>query len=365
MRGRHVLIGMALLILQYQVARGYSDPSQPASAKEGQADVAFSIPHFNIETPTLGGRQFWGDVHFFRGYRIQHNVLTDHYRLIDGNDIRQAWGTRPECEAALEKIKTDQQLAPMSGRVVIVIHGIIRSSKSFETLKTKLVAQGHLVVGFDYPSTRVSLSQCAHYFKETISSLNGVEQIDLVVHSMGGLLVRTYLQEAGANRDPRFRRLVMMGVPNHGAKMANLMKDNWLFQFGFGPAGQQLVEDATGFISKLPVPDFEFGTVSGIRGNPDGWNPLIPGEDDGTVSLESSRLAGASDSIEIPCLHSSMMWNKDVIAATVRFLESGAFRDSGEKVPIRKTVSVNAPAVAPLPEKIFLPDTATEGQTSE
>ena len=32
-----------------------------------------------IRPKTLGGRQFWGDVHHFQGWRIQQNVFTKHF----------------------------------------------------------------------------------------------------------------------------------------------------------------------------------------------------------------------------------------------------------------------------------------------
>ena len=32
---------------------------------------------------TLGGRQLWGDVAVFHDWRIQKNILTGHYRLLD------------------------------------------------------------------------------------------------------------------------------------------------------------------------------------------------------------------------------------------------------------------------------------------
>jgi len=286
-----------------------------------------------LDTPTLGGRQFWGDVLFFQGYRIQHNILTNHYRLLDAKDIRRAWGTREECQEALDKIKVAQQLPAMSGKAVILIHGIFRSSKSFDPFVQQLKDEGYLVVGFEYPSTRASMEETAKYLDQVIDSLQGIEQIDLVVHSMGGLLVRSYLQQKQVERDSRLRRLVMLGVPNQGARMANLLRKNWFFQVAYGPAGQQLVDDPAGYIAQLPAPDFEFAIIAGIRGTPEGWNPLIPGDDDGTVSVAATRLPGAADFIEIPALHSTMMWNPEVIAASLRFFKTGALRADGVRSP--------------------------------
>lgn len=291
------------------------------------------LSNFNIRTPTLGGRQVWGDMHFFRGYRIQHNLLTGHNRLLDPHDFRLTWGTRVQCLAALEQVKVDRHLLPMTGTAVILVHGIFRSSKSFCVLEKKLRQTDVQVVGFDYPSTRVSLPESAEYLRQVIDSLTGITRIQFVVHSMGGLLVRTYLQQTGAS-DTRLHRMVMLGVPNRGARMASLLKQNLLFRWTYGPAGQQLVDEPTGYPLHLPVPAFPFAIVAGVRETPTGWNPLIPGDDDGTVSVEATRLPGAADFIKIRTCHSTMMWNPQVISATINFLQTGAFRSDGTICPL-------------------------------
>jgi hypothetical protein len=148
---------------------------------------------------------------------------------------------------------------------------------------------------------------------------------------MGGLLVRTYLQ---SGTDPRIRRMVMLGVPNRGANMANVVQSNPLFKLLFGPAGQQLIEDPEGFISGLPTPTFEFAIVAGARGTDDGWNPLIEGDDDGTVEVENTRLPGATDFMTVCGLHSFLMDREDVIDATCRFVKTGALRETGSREPI-------------------------------
>ncbi|MGE4003305.1 MAG: esterase/lipase family protein [Planctomycetaceae bacterium] len=280
---------------------------------------------------TLGGRQFWGDVRFFHDWRIQQNVFSGHHRLLDGKDVRQAWGTLEACEQRLEEIRIERSLPPMSGKAVILVHGIVRSSKSFDPMKNELRAAGYEVFGFDYPSTRVEIPEAAAYLRQCIDSLDGITEINFVVHSMGGLVVRASLAES---RDPRIRRMVMLGVPNLGARMANILQKNYLYRAVYGPAGQQLVEDPNGLIAKLPTPDFEFALISGARGTPGGYNPLIPGDDDGTVSLEATRLPGARDFMTVQALHSLIMRNPEAIAATRRFLWTGVLRESGRREPV-------------------------------
>ncbi len=291
-------------------------------------------PKLQIDMKTMGGRQFWGDTLFFQGYRIQQNVLSQHYRLLDPEDIRREWGTEQECKQALQKIIDAKQLPAMSGKAVILVHGIIRSSKSFSKMKVALEKDGYTVVGFDYPSTRMTMAKSADFLAKTIDSLHGIEQIDLVCHSMGGLLVRTYLKETGKDRDPRLHRLVMMGTPNQGAQMANIVENNLVYQWIFGPAGKELKKNADGVIASLPTPDFEFGIVAGARKTENGWNPLIPGDDDGTVSVESAKLAGAKDFMTVSSLHSFVTDDAEGIEGVRRFLKTGCFRESGVCYPI-------------------------------
>jgi pimeloyl-ACP methyl ester carboxylesterase len=281
---------------------------------------------------TLGGMQFWGDVAHFHGWRIQHNVFFKQHRLLDPKNHRHASGTLEDCQKKLADIKKEKDLPPMKGHAVILIHGIIRSSKSFNKLAKELRQDGYTVIGFDYPSTQVEIAQSADYLHQTLESLEGVEKISFVVHSMGGLLVRCYLKD---HQDERIERMVMMGVPNHGANMADLLGNNLLFKMIFGPAGKQLGING-GFIDSLPTPEFEFGILAGARGKEKGFNFLIPGDDDGTVSVESTCLAGACDFATVPALHSFMMNHADAIAYTRHFLKTGQFRKDGEKRPIEK-----------------------------
>jgi len=293
---------------------------------------------------TLGGRQFWGDVAYFHGWRIQHNIVTGHYRLLDEDDYRHASGSLDDCRNKLKQIKRERKLPPMKGKAVILIHGIVRSSKSMGKLRERLERDGYHVFGLDYPSTRVGIAKSAEYLHRVIQSLDGIEEINLVVHSLGGLIVRQYCKD---HKDKRLHRMVMLGVPNNGAQLADRFERNVLFRAIFGPAGRQLGTDPDGLISKLPAPPFEFAIIAGARGSLKGYNPLIPGDDDGTVAVSSTRLPGAADFMTVRSLHSFMMRNSEVIDATARFLKSGHLRADGKRHPIPRPKQAPAQANKP------------------
>lgn len=325
------------------VVGAFSSQGWPARADAPQCETPETqepdMKHLNVPMKTLGGRQFWGDVLFFQEYHIQRNVFTGHYRLLDGKDVRHGWGTLDECRTKLEQIRSDQKLPAQQGKAVILLHGITRSSKHMAHFKEPFVKAGYAVFAMDYPSTRGTIQESTEYLHQVIQGLDGITEINFVVHSMGGLVVRTYLKEH-APRDPRIKRLVMIGSPNNGANLANVLSDNLnaVFKPIFGPAGQQLVVDPEGYIANLPKPDFEFAVIAGGRGNEHGFNPLIPGDDDGIVSVASTRLAGATDFLlvadGVSATHTFLPSNPAVITAAVRFVSEGTLRADAVKSPI-------------------------------
>lgn len=319
------------VLLTCLVMTGAAAGSQEQSDERTPAVPSPPSKRSQLLMKTLGGRQFWGDLHYFHDWRIQQHIRTKHCRLLDGDDVRHCSGSLQECLDKLKAIRTEQQLPPMKGKAVILVHGIVRSSKSFGAMETQLASAGYQVFGFDYPSTQISIPESASYLRKCIQSLEGIEEINFVVHSMGGLVVRSMLAEC---QDARFRRMVMLGVPNKGAEMADTFRRNPFFKAVFGPAGQQLVTGAAGFIGELPTPTFEFGVLAGARGNPKGYNPLIPGDDDGTVALRSTRLPGATDFITRPVLHSFLMYNKECIDCTLHYLKHGRFLENQPARPI-------------------------------
>ena len=308
----------------------------PACADEmpTATDLKQKFEQVNVPMKTLGGRQLWGDVHFLHGWTIQKNVYTGHFRLLDPRDVRYAWGTFETCKKKLDTIRIERNLPSMKGEAVVLLHGIFRSSKAMQKVQDRLEKDGYLVVPFDYPSTRVDIAASAQMLDDVIKSLEGVETISFVTHSMGGLVVRSWLGQGG---DARARCLVMMGTPNKGAEVADILRDWHLYRLILGPAGQQLVADKAGEIAKLPIPRIPFAVIAGAKGSDNGYNPLIPGDDDGLVAVSSAFLEGAEDSIAFPVLHSFLPFNADVIGAVARYLKTGALRESGSHQPVEQS----------------------------
>ncbi|MED1952327.1 hypothetical protein [Brevibacillus centrosporus] len=45
----------------------------------------------NLPTKTLGGSIFWDTLDRRNCWKLQKNIITEHYRILDTENVRQAW----------------------------------------------------------------------------------------------------------------------------------------------------------------------------------------------------------------------------------------------------------------------------------
>lgn len=294
---------------------------------------------FNIPLDTTGGKQFWTDFVVRGGWRIQRNEVTGHYRLLDEKNIRQGWGNYAFCLREIDRRKPADPQAADRGHVVVLLHGLGRSRACWDPLTPRLERDGYRVVTFGYASTRGTLSDHAFALDHVLRHLERCETVSFVGHSLGNLVVRRYLDEhpRPLPGEPQRGRMVMLGPPNLGAQMARRMKDSRLFELVAGASGEQLSERWRQVEPHLATPDFEFGVLAGGADLPV-TNPLIDGEDDLVVSVEETRLAGASDFRHVGAGHTFMPENDEVIALTLQFLKTGCFETPELRQPIEAPV---------------------------
>ena len=156
---------------------------------------------------------------------------------------------------------------------------------------------------------------------------------------MGNLVVRHYLADQtdarrGLLPDKRIKRIVMLGPPNHGAVLAKKYGKNWAWKALAGQPGMQLGPDWDKLEAKLATPQCQFGIIAGGKGD-EGYNPLLPGDDDGVVRVEETRLAGARDFMIAPVVHMFLKDNATVQKYTLRFLQKGHFISAKKRRPIK------------------------------
>ena len=310
-------------------------------AESPQSSDSQPFSGFNIRGKTFGGQQFWADELVYGEWRIQRNVFTSHCRLLDDRDIRLAWGEWEACVAKLEAEKEARDLPPNSGKVVVLVHGLGRSRKFMRPIADYLRENSdYSIVNIDYPSTRAGIDSHARGLASVIEHLgDDVTEINFVAHSLGSLVVRHYLADVTADDkklDPRIKRFVMLGPPNQGAALARLFKDVPLYNVALRGTGKQLAIDFDALAEHMGRPPCQFGIIAGGKGDAEGYNPFIAGDDDRIIRVAETRLPGARDYRFVPLRHTSLAREKEPLAMTLQFLRAGHFTTEKERQPIEE-----------------------------
>ena len=294
---------------------------------------------------------------------------------------RRRWWTPPTPAFGIDVVSADPDAPgvpvvewandqPIPARMVLLVHGLDDPGWIWKDLAPTLVETGFVVATMTYPNDGpIALS--ADLFAESLRSLRmlGVERVDVIAHSMGGLVTRDVLTRdvhydgdaRGDGELPAIERLIMCGTPNGGSQFARVRVIGEVREHitralggrghlfggrvdGNGDAGRDLIpgSDFLRDLNARPPADHVAHTIIAARIVPvtgdhvdrlrgedgedvedAGWwrrrwrairigtaklvERLVTGMGDGLVTLDSAGLEGIEDVVEVEGNHASLL----------------------------------------------------------
>lgn len=209
------------------------------------------------------------------------------------------------------------------GDYAVILHGIVRSSSHMEPLAERLVKEGFDVINLDYPSTDHTLSEIITIVNKKLTpQLTKDKPVHFIGYSMGGLVIRGILNQ---NRPENLGLVIQLASPNHGSEVADFLKKNVVYKAIYGPAGQELTTDSKHLHALLGNVDYDLGVIAGNASIDPISSYIIDGDDDGKVSIASTKIYGMKDHIVVDASHTFFPSNEDVHEQVVYFLRHKKF----------------------------------------
>jgi pimeloyl-ACP methyl ester carboxylesterase len=214
---------------------------------------------------------------------------------------------------------------------VVLLHGLWRTENSMRPVEQALADAGFEVRNIAYDSTSHPVEMLAvKAVGDGLAACGAAPLVHFVTHSLGGILVRQYLEDHDIDN---LGRVVMLGPPNQGSEVIDRYGTIPGFRWFSGPAGLQLGTGEASVPRALGPVRFDLGVIAGTRT----LNPILsqslPGPDDGKVSVDSTRVEGMNDHLQMPVSHMFMMRNKEVMEQVIYYLRHGRFQwpEAGEE----------------------------------
>jgi pimeloyl-ACP methyl ester carboxylesterase len=208
--------------------------------------------------------------------------------------------------AAREHVEAPSAPAAPPGPPVLLIHGYLATRGSLHLLERHLAARGHVVMSYKLgPINLGDIRDSAGLIARKVESIvaqTGVTQVDVVGHSMGGLVGLYYLKRLGGRH--RVRRLVLLGTPARGT---------WSALFG-------LITAPLGLASLQLLPGSPFLRDLAETPLPPGAQVIsIGAERDWLAPLDSTVLQGV-EHISVATGHSGLLVEEEVADVIDRVL---------------------------------------------
>ena len=204
---------------------------------------------------------------------------------------------------------------------VVLAHGLLTKSPIMAYLAYQLRQLGYRTHFFNY--------RTLHFDSETTMSTlkqlcDGLDNIYFVGHSMGGLVLREFIQQHPSDK---YKSVVTLGTPHSSSEFAKLVSKSELNNLLGINDKSGLITDLKDYKGKPPLGSLAGDKAKGMFQFYSRWagqDTIEP--NDGTVLVRETMDVNFKDHIVLPVSHSGMLISKDVVEQIDYFFTNQKFK---------------------------------------
>lgn len=200
---------------------------------------------------------------------------------------------------------------------VLFVHGMGRSPASGWLLLRQLRRAGLRTSSFGYSVSREDFAQIVDRLVARMQPLLEGEELVLIGHSLGGVLLRqalSLLGESGKN----VWHLFLLGSPVQTARMARRLENNPVYRLATRDCGRLL--GSTERMAAIGVPGVPTTAIVGTRGIGSARGPFGEEPNDGVVALSEVSAGWLPDQVLVPVMHTLLPASRRVAAVILERL---------------------------------------------
>lgn len=201
----------------------------------------------------------------------------------------------------------------MSNNIVVLIHGLMRSSHSMRKLGNHINKNGYSIIHYDYLSTRYHIHEHGMKLKaflELVMKENPTKTFHFVTHSLGGIIARDAISQL-ANTN-QCGSLIMLAPPSQGSVLAKICSTLFPRTSAKIKPLMELSSASDAKVHEIPVPKVNIGIIAGR------FDAKVPPS---FAQLKNKK----TEFMTVNAAHTFIMNNPQTKKAVIKFLRQKTF----------------------------------------
>lgn len=187
---------------------------------------------------------------------------------------------------------------------ILLVHGLGRTPLSMLALARHLRGRGHVTECAGYVAAVEPFERIRDRIGARLRAHAAAGPCVAIGHSLGGVLLRAAIAQLPPAA-PAPRLLITLGSPTRPPRVAQRLRDRWLYRRFSGEAGQRLADPA--FLATIASVNVPWVAIAGTRGVEHRLGPFGATPNDGVVAVDETLAGEGAEHVRVHAVHTFLM----------------------------------------------------------